>query len=207
MTDTWTMVAETRTDLASYLATLTPEQWNARTLCDKWKVRDVVGHLVEGANKIPMSKMVGGMLKSGFNLNKMLAATALEEGKHTPEELLKAMREAVSMRNTPPMTKPEDVLADSVIHTQDIRRALDAPVTVPEDRLRAALDRTKNVGSILGNKKRVADLKLVATDMDWTYGDGPEVRGTGEALLMAMCGRKSACDDLTGDGVATLKQR
>ena len=56
-------------------ATLTPEQWNAPTLCDKWKVRDVVGHLVEGANKIPMGKMVGGMLKSGFNLNKMLAAT------------------------------------------------------------------------------------------------------------------------------------
>ena len=75
MTETWTMVAETRTDLASYLATLTPEQWNAPTLCDKWKVRDVVGHLVEGANKIPMGKMVGGMLKSGFNLNKMLVSS------------------------------------------------------------------------------------------------------------------------------------
>jgi len=207
MTDTWTMVAETRTDLASYLATLTPEQWNAPTLCDKWKVRDVVGHLVEGANKIPMGKMVGGMLKSGFNLNKMLAATALEEGKRSPEELLRAMRAAVSMRNTPPMTKPEDMLADSVIHTQDIRRALGAPATIPEERLRAVLDRMKNAGSIVGNKKRVAGLKLVATDMEWTYGDGPEVRGTGEALLMAMCGRKAACDDLTGDGVGALKQR
>ena len=207
MTDTWTMVAETRTDLASYLATLTPEQWNTPTLCDKWKVRDVVGHLVEGANKIPKGKMVGGMLKSGFNLNKMLAATAIEEGKSSPQELLNAMREAVSMRNTPPMTKPEDVLADTVIHTQDIRRALDAPGIVPVERVRAALDRTKNVGSILGNKKRVAGLKLVATDMDWTHGEGPEVRGAGEALLMAMCGRKAAYDDLTGEGVATLKQR
>jgi uncharacterized protein (TIGR03083 family) len=136
MTDTWTTVAETRTGLASYLATPTPEQWNAPTLCDKWNVRDVVRHLVEGANKIPMGKMVGGMLKSGFNLNKMLVATALEEGKHSPEELLKAMREAVSMRNAPPMTKPEDVLADSVIHTQDIRRALDAPATVAAARRR-----------------------------------------------------------------------
>lgn len=207
MTDTWTMVAETRTDLASYLATLTPDQWNAPTLCDKWKVRDVVGHLVGGANKIPMGKIVGGMLKSGFNLNKLLAATALEEGKRSPEALLKAMREAVSMRNTPPMTKPEGILADTVIHTQDIRRALDAPRTVPEERVRAALDVATNAGSILGNKKRVAGLKLVATDMEWTYGNGPEVHGTGEALLMAMCGRKAACDDLTGDGVAALQQR
>ena len=49
MTDTWTMVAETRSDLASYLETMTPEQWDAPTLCAEWKVRDVVGHLVEGA--------------------------------------------------------------------------------------------------------------------------------------------------------------
>ena len=67
-----------------YLETLTPGQWDAPTLCAKWKVRDVVGHLVEGANKIAMSKMMGGMLKSGFNLNKMFAATAIEEGKKCP---------------------------------------------------------------------------------------------------------------------------
>ena len=73
--------------------------------------------------------------------------------------------------------------------------------------MRAALDRMKNTGSILGNKKRVAGLKLVASDMEWTCGDGPEVRGAGEALLMAMCGRKSALDDLSGDGVATLRSR
>jgi uncharacterized protein (TIGR03083 family) len=201
------MVAETRTDLASYLETLTPAQWDAPTLCAEWKVRDVVGHLVEGADKIPMGKMMGGMVKSGFNMNKMLAAMAIEEGKRSPDDLLKALRAAVSMRNTPPMTKPEDVLSDSVIHTQDVRRALGAPGTVPEERLRAVLDRMKNTGSIIGNKKRVAGLKLVATDMDWTHGDGPEVRGTGEALLMAMCGRKSALDDLSGDGVATLRSR
>ena len=94
-----------------------------------------------------------------------------------------------------------------MIHTQDIRRALGAPGTVPEERVRAALDRMKTTGSILGNKKRVAGLRLVATDMEWTHGDGPAVRGTGEALLMAMCGRKSALDDLTGDGVATLRSR
>src|SRR5439155_3419676 len=107
MTDTWTMVAETRTDLASYLATLTPEQWNAPTLCDKWKVRDVVGHLVEGANKIPIGKVVRGMVKNGFNLNKLLAATALEEGKRSPVELVMVMRVAVSMREASAGRKAE----------------------------------------------------------------------------------------------------
>ena len=54
-----------------------------------------------------MGKMMGGMLKSGFNLNKMLAEMAIEEGKQSPEELLKAMREAVAMRNTPPRRNPK----------------------------------------------------------------------------------------------------
>ena len=207
MADTWTMIGDARTDLAGYLETLTPEQWNAPSLCDQWKVRDVVGHLVGGANKIPMGSMIGMMAKNGFNLNKMLAAGAIEEGRRSPEELVKAMREAVSLRNTPPMAKPEDTLCDTVIHTQDIRRALGGPGAVPQDRLVLALDRMKNVNMILGNKKRIAGLKLVATDSDWTTGEGPEVRGTGEALLMAMCGRKAAIDDLSGEGVTTLRSR
>ena len=207
MADTWTMVAEARTDLASYLETLTPEQWDAPSLCDQWKVRDVVGHLVEGANKISMGSMMGALARNGFNLNKMLAAGAIEVGQRSPEDLSKAMREAVSLRNSPPMTKPEDTLSDTVIHTQDIRRALGDPGSVPQDRLIVALDRMKNTGTILGIKKRIAGLKLVATDTDWTTGEGPEVSGTGEALLMAMCGRKTAIADLTGEGVSTLRDR
>jgi uncharacterized protein (TIGR03083 family) len=205
--DTWTMVDDARTDLANYLEGLTPAQWDAQTLCDKWKVRDVAGHLIEAANKISMGTMMVGMLKSGFNLNKMLARGGVEHGKSSPEELLKGIREAVGARAMPPMAKPEDILSDTVIHTQDIRRGIGAPGSVPEARARVALERMKGLGFPVGNKKRIAGVKLVATDIEWTHGEGPEVRGTGEALLMAMCGRKAAIDDLTGDGVATLRSR
>ena len=67
------------------------------------------------------------------------------------------------------------------------------------------LDAMKGVQPVLGNKKRIAGLKLVATDMDWSCGEGLEVRGTGEALLMAMNGRTAALDDLSGEGLATLR--
>jgi uncharacterized protein (TIGR03083 family) len=207
MNDTWTMVAEARTDLVSYLETLTPEQWDAPSLCAKWKIRDVVGHLIEGSNKFSMGKGLVMLAKNGFNMNKSIGASAIEAGKHSTNDLLQAMRETVSMRNTPPTTRAEDRLYDTVVHTQDIRRATGAPGSVPEARLRIALDRLKNVGTILGTKKRIAGLKLVATDMQWTYGEGPDVSGTGEALLMAMGGRTVALDDLIGDGVATLRAR
>ncbi len=50
-------------------------------------------------------------------------------------------------------------------------------------------------------------MRLVATDLDWSYGRGPEVHGTGEALLMAMAGRADALRDLDGPGGPKLAAR
>jgi len=41
----------------------------------------------------------------------------------------------------------------------------------------------------------------------WRHGSGPEVTGPAIALLLAMAGRKTALDDLTGPGVALLRSR
>jgi len=94
-------------------------------------------------------------------------------------------------------------LTDGVIHHQDIRRALDRPRTVPGDRLRVALDMALKAPR-LPSRKRTRGLHLVATDLDWTTGDGPEVRGPAEALLMAIAGRPAALDDLSGPGLGQL---
>lgn len=49
--------------------------------------------------------------------------------------------------------------------------------------------------------------RLIATDIDWAYGEGLEVAGPGEALLMAMAARPDALNQLTGPGKALLAQR
>ena len=43
--DTMCLARDERADLADFLATLTPEQWDAPTLCTLWRVRDVVAHM------------------------------------------------------------------------------------------------------------------------------------------------------------------
>jgi hypothetical protein len=43
--------------------------------------------------------------------------------------------------------------------------------------------------------------------VDWVYGDGPEVTGPGEAILMAMAARPDALNQLAGPGKALLAQR
>ena len=60
--------------------------------------------------------------------------------------------------------------------------------------------------------QHIADLftssdTLVATDLGWTSGKGPDVEGPAEAILMAIAGRPAALDDLSGSGLSTLATR
>lgn len=41
-------------------------------------------------------------------------------------------------------------------------------------------------------------------DADVSIGDGPVVSGSALSLLLAICGRRVALEDLEGAGVATL---
>jgi uncharacterized protein (TIGR03083 family) len=47
-----------RTDLATFLATLSPQQWEAPTLCEKWRVRDVVAHVIS-YDELTLSGLTG----------------------------------------------------------------------------------------------------------------------------------------------------
>ena len=88
-------------------------------------------------------------------------------------------------------------LTDGMIHQQDIRRSIGLPRTIDPERLRTALDFARFAPTIRG-AWRARGVRLVATDLDWAHGKGPEVRGTGEALLMAMAGRRAALTTSTG---------
>ena len=103
--------------------------------------------------------------------------------------------------------KPQESLVDHIVHQQDMRRPLGLPRQIPEGRLLAALDVAPGISGFVGAKKRAAGLRLIATDVDWSYGQGTEVHGTGEAILLALTGRPVVLDELTGDGVATLRSR
>jgi hypothetical protein len=60
---------------------------------------------------------------------------------------------------------------------------------------------------LIGGKRRVEGLTLRATDADWSHGSGPVVEGPAMSLLMATAGRGVALDDLSGEGLATLRAR
>jgi hypothetical protein len=59
----------------------------------------------------------------------------------------------------------------------------------------------------VAGRKRIAGLRLVASDADWSHGSGPEVSGPALSLLLAMSGRRAGLDALSGNGAAQLRDR
>ena len=74
-------------------------------------------------------------------------------------------------------------------------------------RLVAGLDVMPTLGGFVKSKQRIEGLRWAATDVDSTFGDGPEVSGPAEALLLLASGRPTPLDEVTGEGVATFTQR
>jgi hypothetical protein len=99
------------------------------------------------------------------------------------------------------------MLGEIVVHGEDIRRPLGLVHTAPEAALVAVADSWKNSNLLIGTKRRIAGLRLRASDAEWRHGDGPEVVGPMNALLLAMSGRHGGIADLSGDGVVTLAAR
>jgi uncharacterized protein (TIGR03083 family) len=97
-------------------------------------------------------------------------------------------------------------LLDGMVHQQDIRRPLGIPRTIPPQRLHTALTLTLKSPALRG-ARRTRGVRMVATDLDWSYGSGPEVSGPGEALLMAMAARPDALNQVSGPGKDILAQR
>jgi uncharacterized protein (TIGR03083 family) len=197
------MARAERTDLAEFLVTLTPQQWETPSLCSGWTVKDVVAHMIS------YEELGTRGLLTRFAKGRIVRANEVgvdEFAPLTPQQLIEFLRNHLTPKGLTAGFGGMIALVDGTIHHQDIRRTLGRPRTVPADRLGRVLGLVPG-NPRLGAARRIRGLRLRATDIDWTHGRGPEVTGTGEALLMAMAGRPAAVADLDGPGRATLAQR
>ena len=201
-----TMAHAERADLADFLATLTPQDWEAPSLCSKWTVKDVVAHMIS-YEELGALGLVKRFAKGWVVLANQVNQVGVDEfAALSPQQLLDFLRNHLQPRGLTAGFGGMIALVDGTIHHQDIRRSLGRPRSVPADRLERVLGLVPG-NPRLGAGRRIRGLRLRATDIDWAHGDGPEVTGPGEALLMAMSGRRAALADLSGPGLATLAKR
>ena len=203
--DIWPAIHSERKTLAADLGGITAEQWESTSLCSNWTVRDVVAHMTATA-KITAMTFFPKLAASGFSFARMQAKDISAESGSSPTETL-ARFDAVVTSVTHPPGPTDTMLGETIIHAEDIRRALGIAHDYPTDDLVRVADFFKGSNLIIGAKRRIAGLTLRATDTDWSHGTGPPVSGPMLSLVMAMTGRKAVLPDLTGDGVGALQQR
>ena len=206
--DYFTDIADERRGFADLVDTLTPQQLATPSLCEGWTVRDIAAHLV-----VPLVTGLGTvaieMVKARGNFDHANMALTRSMARKSTAELTSLLRTHAESHFTPPGLGSIAPLADAIVHGQDARRPLGIARDIPAARLLAILD--FQVSSLAGHgfvpKGRTAGLRFAASDLDWAHGAGPLVEGRAEALMMALCGRRVALSDLTGDGVPTLASR
>jgi uncharacterized protein (TIGR03083 family) len=204
-TDMWSLVHAERSALAADLADLTDQQWATPSLCTGLTVRQVLAHLTAGASLNPV-RWLAGVIRCRFDFDKMVAMRLAEQLGATPAETLVRFRRVVTSTTKPPLPTAA-VLGETIVHAEDIRRPLGIHRDYPITTLTELASYYQGTDLVVLAKGRIVGLRLQATDGPFATGSGPLVSGSTLALIMAMTGRVPYCDELDGDGVATLRDR
>ena len=199
------LAREERADFAAFLATLSPQQWQAPTLCAGWRVRDVVAHVI-GYDDLDTRRLLAYVIQGRLRLGRVNAAALARYHARSPEQLLALLTDHPQPRGVPAALGGRVGLTEALIHHQDIRRPLAQPRAIPPERLLPAL-RIALIAPDIGGLWRIRGVRLVATDLPFSAGIGQEVRGPAEALLMTIAGRHGVAGELPGPGQRKLARR
>ncbi|WP_426512226.1 maleylpyruvate isomerase family mycothiol-dependent enzyme [Dactylosporangium sp. McL0621] len=205
----WSVVDSQYAAVADLLSSLTPEEWRRPSLCTQWTVREVAAHLTmqhmgPGAflSRLPI------VLRARGNLNRALRDMAVVQARSlSDDELVARLRASIGSRRPNLGVTRYETLTDILVHSQDIAIPLGRDLPVPPDAAAAAATRmmTMHWPRPFPIKQTLQRYSLSATDTAWHLGTGPAIEGPMRALLLLVCGRLVALDDLTGAGVASLR--
>lgn len=204
------VLAETeaeRLDLCQFLRAVGDDEWRQPSLCPGWTTHDVLAHLTT-STRTSVFDFALGMVKTRGSFDRL----ELEQAKrlaqtHPPGVLIDRLQETAGSSRRVPGSRPLDPLTDALVHGQDIARPLGRTRPMPIGRAALALQHVLD-SPFYGAKKRFRDVRLVASDVDWSSGEGSrDLRGPLGDLLLVATGRAAGLQQLAGEGVATVAER
>ena len=193
-----------RLGLADFLDDLEGADWEAPSLCTGWTVHDVVAHLTL-STRTTLPGMVKGMVRAHGDWERMeFDAARRRAADFGPAELIAQFRETAASTRRAPLSAPLDPLVDVLVHGQDIARPLGRVRPTPQEQTIAALEHVL-ASPFYGARKRLRGVRLVATDANWSRGEGQdEARGPAGDLLLLATGRAAGLTGVSGPGAERL---
>jgi uncharacterized protein (TIGR03083 family) len=200
----WRVIEQDRLSLATLLENLTDDEWNAPSLCDGWRVKDVAAHVALTPQAPGLLSMLVEGVRAGGRFHKTNCDFAIRHAERPGANLVAELREHASSRRLPKVTNYRNIVVDVLVHGQDIAIPLGIPRKMPKDAALAGIERVWTMGWPFGVKRPLKRFRFTAADVDWAAGDGPEVRGPVSALLLLLTGRPAGLPQLSGPGVEEL---
>ena len=188
----WRAVERERLSLATLLEELTPEQWETPSLCALWRVRDVAAHVAMTPTAPSMGTLLRQLARARGDLWAAGAQVAVDHARRPTGELVEQLRRDAALRSMPRVTNPDNILMDALVHGQDVAVPLGIDRPMPTAAAEAAFARVWGMGWPFHARRRLAGLRLVATDADVDVGAGAAVEGELRVLLLLVTGRKEA---------------
>jgi uncharacterized protein (TIGR03083 family) len=174
--------------LAGLLDSATDAQWDTPSLCAGWRVREVIAHMTMAA-RYSEEEFMTELRRCEFDFGRLSNEIAARDAELPASELVASLRAEVMRHWTPPGGGWHGALNHVVIHGLDVTVPLGVPRRSPDATIRVVLDDLAGGGVHQHFGTSIDGRRLQATDLDWSYGSGPALRGPAGDLALVLCGR------------------
>jgi uncharacterized protein (TIGR03083 family) len=202
----WTAIDGHRVALADILDQLCADEWRTPSLCPGWTVRDVAAHLT--LQRFPLPLAIGAFVRARGDIDRVIHDSSCRRAREPVGRLVARIRAMVGTRVHVPGLTYREALIDYLVHGQDLTVPLGRRLDVPTATAGTAATRIwTHHEPMFKPRQRFQGFRLVATDLDWSAGDGVPVQAPIAAILLLLAGRDVALPQLAGDGAAALSAR
>jgi uncharacterized protein (TIGR03083 family) len=204
--DVWTAIDGHRQALVELLEGLHEDEWHRPSLCDGWTVIQVAAHLaLQNTTWSAMPAAALDIVRHG-GMNGAIRAMACRHAELPVDVVVGEIRDRIGVWRPLPTVTFRETAIDYLVHGQDIALPLGRILEMPADLAVIAADRVWSSSRMFHARKKLAGYRLVADDAPWAAGQGEGVSGPIGALLLLLTGRPAALSQLSGAGVANLRE-
>ena len=185
--------------LADVMAAANEADWNVSSLCEGWRVREVIAHMTMAARYDQATFMAELQARDG-DFGRLSNEIAAQDAQLPTAQLVANLR-ADTLLHWAPRGRYHDALNHVVIHGLDAMVPLGDRRYPPAETLQIVLDDLTAGGIHEHFGTSIVGRMLQTTDLDWSYGSGQVLRGKAGDLALALCGRGLPPGRLEGDSL------
>jgi len=204
--DVWREVDDQRRRLVELLEDLSDREWRQQSLCAGWTVRQVAAHVA--LQNTPWSALPRAVLTAirHRGINGAIHAEACRHAVLPIEQIIGEIRDRIGVWRPLPTVTYRETAIDYLVHTQDIAVPLGRSIPMPVPTAVVATDRVWSSGRMFHPRRRFSGYRFVATDADFSAGQGDLVTGPISGLLLLLTGRPAGLTTLSGPGARALHE-